>query len=129
MRGVPLYGKSSKDLKDLKIACPCISYPCAIPISQLVPTQLLITKFIKEDLPFCLTRARPAAAMVLWCFALNTHRRPRYLTLLWCDKGKLRIQSPSCSNPEAGPSVAPVLRPRCSPCLSPLLIQETGYLA
>jgi hypothetical protein len=33
--------------------------------------------------------------VVLWCFVLNPHRRPRHPTLLWCDIGKLRMSSPA----------------------------------
>ena len=37
----------------------------------------------------------PQGALVLWCFSLNPHCRPRYPPLLWCDKGKLRLSSPA----------------------------------
>ena len=38
---------------------------------------------------------RQARALVLWCFVLNPHRRPRYPKLLWCDGGKLEMSSPA----------------------------------
>ena len=30
-------------------------------------------------------------ALVLWCFVLNPHRRPRHPKLLRCDAGKIRL--------------------------------------
>ena len=43
-----------------------------MPISQLVPMQLLITEFIQEDSPFCLTCARPGGAKLLQSAVLLT---------------------------------------------------------
>ena len=75
-------------------------------LSQGCTRQVINTFSSKEDLiDACLTSVHfpPVVPLVLWCFVLNPHRRPRYPKLLWCDKGKLRMSSPA--NRQAPPPV------------------------